>query len=104
MSSPGYLFLFIVSVLASLFAWNRILRKQDFWPIKLGYLVLATVPVAGPIFYLIIDPPESTPIAVQAELYWTPNRGTKVWPSFGPLINLLHRLLGLLRNKWRRHR
>jgi hypothetical protein len=84
----GYVTLLIALVFSGL-AWRRILWKQDRWPVKLGYFVLAAIPVAGPIFYLMIDPPESAPPAVAQENFWKSIRAGgsgQVWPSFTPLI------------------
>jgi len=86
----------LVSLALTGAAWGRILRRKNPWPSKLGYLVLTAVPLAGPMFYMIIDPPENGPIATAPEKLWTrtERHGNKVWPSFSPLINFLARLFG----------
>ena len=87
----AYFLLICISLVTTGLAWKRILGKDEFWVIKFGYLILSAVPLAGPLFYLLIDPPESSPIAVPPEEFWTP-KNPKVWPSFNPLINSLRRL------------
>lgn len=94
MDSIGYLFLIVISLVLSGIAWRRILRKQDHRLAKLSYFVLAAIPIAGPIFYLMIDPPESSPPTVSPENFWKSIRadgGGKVWPSFAPLIESFSR-------------
>ncbi|MFC5475688.1 hypothetical protein [Paraherbaspirillum soli] len=96
MDSLPHLFLIIVSLIATGLSWSRIFGKRTYWPIKFVYLVLSAIPLVGPIFYLLIEPPESTPITAPTEVRWTSSaKGTQVWPSFAPLIGCLRRLLGI---------
>lgn len=67
---------------------------------KFGYFLLAAIPVAGPVFYLMIDPPESSPPAVAPENFWESIRfggGGRVWPSFAPLIETFARFFRRLK-------
>jgi hypothetical protein len=83
---------FIIALTLSGFAWKRILQKKDRFLVKLGYFLLACVPIAGPVFYLMIDLPEIPPPAVSSKKFWRPSKGTAVWPSFEPLIKSVGRL------------
>lgn len=85
---------FIIALALSGFAWKRILQKKNHFLVKLGYFLLACVPIAGPVFYLMIDPPESPPPVVSSKKFWRPSKGTVAWPSFDPLIKSVGRLFG----------
>ena len=92
----GYVIVLMISTVLSALAWRRILRKKDHWLAKFGYFALAAIPLAGPVFYMLIDPPDSTPIAVSRDQFWESSKGGgKAWPSFNPLINALRRLVVL---------
>jgi hypothetical protein len=93
MDSIRYLLLIVLSMVLTGLAWSRILRKEGFGAAKLGYLVLAAIPVFGPLFYLMIDPPNNVPLDPTAKNHWKgSNRGNDVWPSFDPLMRALRRL------------
>jgi len=88
-----YVILGVIWVLGTGFAWRRILSCKYSWLKTAVSLVFTLIPIAGPIFYLLIEPPESTPIAVRPEEFWhTRKSGGRPWPSFDPLIKSLHRI------------
>lgn len=92
----GYVFLSAVSVIMSAFAWRRIFLKKSSWPIKAACFALSAIPLAGPIFYFLIDPADNQPTKMPPEKLWkAATRGTAVWPSFDPLINFLRNLFKL---------
>lgn len=66
--------------------------KKNHLLAKVAYLVLAAIPLLGPLIDLLIDPPEGTPPRVAAEEFWHPSKGTNVWPSFDPLVKSLRGL------------
>jgi hypothetical protein len=68
------------------FAWRRIFSCNYSWYLKLAALAFTLAPVFGPLFYLMIDPPDSSPIAVSPDKFLQPSKGTAPWPSFTPLI------------------
>lgn len=82
-------FLVLISLLTTGFAWKRIFSQRYHWLVSAACLMFTLIPIAGPIFYLIIDPPESSPADPTAGGFWQPAKGTQVWPSFGPLITSL---------------
>lgn len=79
-------FVFIVSLVATAVARRRSLSQPYSLPLKAFCLILTLAPVVGPVFYLIIDPPESSPSAVAPEDFWLPTKGAgRVWPDFKSL-------------------
>lgn len=92
----GYVFLSAVSIILSVFAWRRIFLKKSSWPIKAACFALSAIPLAGPIFYFLIDPADNQPTKIASEKLWkSSSKGTSVWPSFDPLINFLRYLFRL---------
>jgi len=93
-----YFVLGLACLLTTGLAWKRILA-QPYSPLVKGlFLILALAPIIGPVFYLLIDPPESSPATVKSEEYWAPRKGAgQVWPSFGPLIQALRSIFKLPR-------
>jgi hypothetical protein len=82
-------FLIVICFLTTGLAWRRIFSQRYFWLVKVACLIFTLIPIAGPIFYLMIDPPESSPTTINPEGFWLPTKGTQVWPSFGLLIKSL---------------
>ena len=93
------IFLFAaISLLITGLAWRRILSSRYSWLVRLMYLILTLAPIAGPVFYMMIEPPESTPVAVQPEDFWEPTKGAaRPWPSYDRLIRSLSKLFRRLR-------
>jgi hypothetical protein len=86
-TNMGYL-TFCICVFLSLIALWRIIRTPYHWLTKTGYVVLALIPFVGPIFYLIIDPPASTPSGVSKEdFHASSGKGSgNVVPSYDRLL------------------
>jgi hypothetical protein len=93
----SYLTSFVALVLIG-FSWNRIFRQSYEFKAKAGYLVLTAVPLIGPIFYMLIDPPANLPINKSPHSLWSERtRGEKIWPAFDPIIQSLSSIFS--RNK-----
>jgi hypothetical protein len=86
----AYFVLIFVSFMTTGLAWRRIFSHRYSLVVRMAYLLFTLVPIAGPVFYLMIDPPESSPATVKPEEFWQPGRGAgRVWPSFAPLMESL---------------
>lgn len=85
-----YATLLLEFLLSAIALW-RILKRPYYWLVKVGYMVLATILIVGPIFYLMIDPPDGTPPGVTSEKFWRDGgKGSdRMWPSFNPLMKSL---------------
>jgi hypothetical protein len=89
----NYFFLILVWCLETGFAWRRIFSRRYSWLARATALILTLLPVFGPIFYLMIDPPESSPSGVSPEEFWQPAKGAgRPWPSYDPLIKSLRKV------------
>jgi hypothetical protein len=89
----NYFILILVWCLGTGFAWRRILSRRYSWPIRLAALSFTLLPVFGPIFYLMIDPPESSPSGRRSEEFWRPAKGSgSPWPSYDPLMKSLRKI------------
>lgn len=86
----GY-FTLLLGFLLSAIALKRIIKTRYHWLAKVGYIILAIIPFIGPIFYLMIDPPLSTPPGVShSEFYKSSGKGGgDVVPSFDRLFKSL---------------
>ncbi len=86
----GY-FTLLLGFLLSAIALKRIFKARYHCLTKIGYITLAIIPFVGPIFYLIIEPPLSTPPGVsRSEFYKGGGKGGgDVVPSFDRLFNSL---------------
>jgi hypothetical protein len=88
--SMNYFIFFAASLIATGLAWKRIFAQPYSWLARVAYLLMTLVPIVGPIFYLLIDPPESSPVAVKPEEFWHTTKGAgPPWPSFAPLMKSL---------------
>lgn len=97
-----YFLLIVIWVLGTGLAWRRIFSRRYSWWIRGASLGFTLVPLVGPLFYLLIDPPESTPVALKPQDFWHWSRGGRVWPSFDPLIKSLHAMFNGRPEKGRR--
>jgi len=86
----GY-FTLLIGFLFSAIALNRIFKERYHWLAKLGYIALVLIPIVGPIFYLLIDTPVSTPPGVPpAEFHKSGGKGAgDVVPSYNRLFKSL---------------
>jgi hypothetical protein len=88
-----YFFLILVWCLGTGFAWLRIFSRRYSWLIRAAALSFTLLPVFGPVFYLMIDPPESSPSGVSPDEFWQPKKGAdRPWPSYDPLIKALRKI------------
>jgi len=79
-----------LSLLTTGLAWRRIFALRYSWLARTMYLILTLAPIVGPVFYLMIEPPERTPVTVQQEDFWEPTKGSaRPWPSYKRLVKSL---------------
>lgn len=84
--------LLLASTVATAAIWIRVLKRPgNFW-FKFMCLVVSAIPFFGPIFYLLIDLPPTLPPSEQGKQI---PKGTEVYPSFKPLIQVIQKTLGL---------
>ncbi len=90
----GY-FIVLLGILLLSIALRRIFSERYHWLTKLGYVMLALIPIVGPIFYLMIDPPPSPPPGVPPdEFHKSSGKGAgDVVPSYSRLFDSLGKWL-----------
>jgi hypothetical protein len=89
----SYFFLILIWCSGTGLAWRRIFSRRYSWLIRAAALGFTLVPVFGPIFYLMIDSPESSPPGVSPEEFWQPAKGAgRPWPAYDPLIKSLRKI------------
>lgn len=66
----SYFFLITFWLLGTGLAWRRIFSRYYSWYATVAALAFTLTPILGPVLYLMIDPPESSPIAVNPDEFF----------------------------------
>lgn len=95
-----------VSLVGTGFCWWRVIRAQDLLFFKIAGFVISTIPILGPIFFVLLDMPSSLPEDARAEFRPTVGTGTPhdraaqaLFQAYKKHLNRIHARAGTLKPK-----